>query len=150
MRRASPGTIIRSEMKTQGFGGYRFAGPVCEEMKGIMARTILEMRGSPKRFSGVKALDGVDLSVVDDEIHALVGENGAGKSTLMNVLSGVYPHGTYDGNILLEGNEAQFRDIKDSPSAWESSIIHQELALIPGSCLLRKISFSETSRHPPG
>ena len=95
-----------------------------------MARTILEMRRITKDFAGVKALDGVDLSVVDDEIHALVGENGAGKSTLMNVLSGVYPHGSYDGGIILEGKECSFRDIKDSERLG-IVIIHQELALIP-------------------
>ncbi|MCK5736024.1 MAG: ATP-binding cassette domain-containing protein, partial [Spirochaetaceae bacterium] len=95
-----------------------------------MARTILEMRQITKEFSGVKALDAVDLTIVDDEIHALVGENGAGKSTLMNVLSGVYPHGTYEGDILLEGKECSFRDIKDSERLG-IVIIHQELALIP-------------------
>ena len=95
-----------------------------------MARTILEMRQITKDFSGVKALDAVDLTIVDDEIHALVGENGAGKSTLMNVLSGVYPHGTYKGDILLEGKECTFRDIKDSERLG-IVIIHQELALIP-------------------
>ena len=95
-----------------------------------MARTILEMRRITKDFAGVKALNEVDLSVVDDEIHALVGENGAGKSTLMNVLSGVYPHGTYEGNIIFEGHECSFRDIKDSEHLG-IVIIHQELALIP-------------------
>ena len=95
-----------------------------------MARTILEMRRITKEFAGVKALDDVDLAVVDDEIHALVGENGAGKSTLMNVLSGVYPHGTYSGEIFLEGQECAFRDIKDSEKLG-IVIIHQELALIP-------------------
>lgn len=95
-----------------------------------MARTILEMRGITKSFAGVKALENVDLAVVDDEIHALVGENGAGKSTLMNVLSGVYPHGSYEGEIYLEGQECSFRDIKDSEKLG-IVIIHQELALIP-------------------
>ncbi len=79
-----------------------------------MGNVILEMRGITKEFSGVKALDDVHLTVQDDEIHALVGENGAGKSTLMNILSGVYPHGTYSGQIFLEGNECSFRGIKDS------------------------------------
>ena len=95
-----------------------------------MASTILEMHQITKAFAGVKALDCVDLTVVDDEIHALVGENGAGKSTLMNVLSGVYPHGTYEGGIYLEGKECSFRDIKDSERLG-IVIIHQELALIP-------------------
>ena len=67
---------------------------------------ILEMRGITKTFPGVKALDDVTLSVETGEIHALVGENGAGKSTLMKVLSGVYAHGQYEGEILLDGQEA--------------------------------------------
>ena len=59
-----------------------------------MEQYALEMRTITKSFPGVKALDNVNLQVKPDQIHALVGENGAGKSTLMNVLSGVYPHGT--------------------------------------------------------
>lgn len=95
-----------------------------------MADTILEMKGITKDFSGVRALENVSLSVTNHEIHALVGENGAGKSTLMNVLSGVYPHGSYDGTILLEGQECQFKDIRESEELG-IVIIHQELALIP-------------------
>ena len=95
-----------------------------------MENTILEMRNITKSFSGVKALDSVDLLVKDDEIHALVGENGAGKSTLMKVLSGVHPHGTYEGEIFLKGQECSFKDIKDSEKLG-IVIIHQELALIP-------------------
>ena len=113
-----------------------------------MANTILEMRQITKEFAGVKALDGVDLSVVDDEIHALVGENGAGKSTLMNVLSGVYPHGTYDGQILLEGKECSFRDIKDSERLG-IVIIHQELALIPFLSIAENI-FLGNEQHTGG
>ncbi len=88
------------------------------------------MRDIIKRFSGVTALQNVNLTVEDDEIHAIVGENGAGKSTLMNVLSGVYPHGTYEGEIRYMGNECEFRTIKDS-EALGIVIIHQELALVP-------------------
>ena len=91
---------------------------------------ILEMRGITKTFPGVKALDNVNLSVLPGEIHALVGENGAGKSTLMKVLSGVYPHGSYEGEILFEGQPARFRGIHDSETAG-IIIIHQELALVP-------------------
>ncbi|WP_062228635.1 multiple monosaccharide ABC transporter ATP-binding protein [Aureimonas frigidaquae] len=91
---------------------------------------ILEMRGISKSFTGVKALSDVNLSVMPAEIHAVVGENGAGKSTLMKVLSGVYPHGSYDGQILFEGEERQFRTVNDS-EALGIIIIHQELALIP-------------------
>ena len=92
--------------------------------------TILEMRGITKTFPGVNALDNVNLAVRAGEIHAVVGENGAGKSTLMKVLSGVYPHGSYEGAILYDGEERRFRDINDS-EALGIIIIHQELALIP-------------------
>ncbi len=92
--------------------------------------TILEMRAISKTFPGVRALDHVNLSVQEGEIHALVGENGAGKSTLMKVLSGVYPHGTYDGEIHYSGAEAKFAGIHDS-EAKGIIIIHQELALVP-------------------
>ncbi|MCT8193496.1 ATP-binding cassette domain-containing protein, partial [Pseudomonas monteilii] len=64
-----------------------------------MADNILMMKGIVKEFSGVRALDNVNLSIERGEIHALCGENGAGKSTLMNVLSGLYPYGSYDGEI---------------------------------------------------
>ncbi|MGB0664647.1 MAG: multiple monosaccharide ABC transporter ATP-binding protein [Pontibacterium sp.] len=95
-----------------------------------MQNTILEMRGITKRFPGVKALDDVNLSVEASEIHALVGENGAGKSTLMKVLSGVYPFGSYEGDILFEGKLAKFGSISDSEGEG-IVIIHQELALVP-------------------
>lgn len=91
---------------------------------------ILEMRGITKEFPGVKALDNVNLSVEEGEIHALVGENGAGKSTLMKVLSGVYPHGSYEGDILFDGAVKAFHSIRDSERDG-IIIIHQELALVP-------------------
>jgi putative multiple sugar transport system ATP-binding protein len=91
---------------------------------------ILEMRGITKTFPGVKALDNVNLTVAKGEIHAICGENGAGKSTLMKVLSGVYPHGSYEGEILYEGAPMTFRGIADS-EAQGIIIIHQELALVP-------------------
>ncbi len=95
-----------------------------------MAKILLEMKNITKTFPGVKALDNVNLQVEEGEIHALVGENGAGKSTLMNVLSGIYPHGTYEGDIIYNGEVCSFHDIKDSESKG-IVIIHQELALIP-------------------
>ena len=91
---------------------------------------ILEMQDITKTFPGVKALSNVNLSVREGEIHAICGENGAGKSTLMKVLSGVYPHGSYDGEILYDGKPTRFRDIRDSEHAG-IVIIHQELALVP-------------------
>ena len=95
-----------------------------------MAKVLLEMKNIVKTFPGVKALDNVNLQVEEGEIHALVGENGAGKSTLMNVLSGVYPYGTYEGDIIYNGEVCQFNKIKDSEEKG-IVIIHQELALIP-------------------
>ena len=88
------------------------------------------MRGISKTFPGVKALDNVNLSVAEGEIHALVGENGAGKSTLMKVLSGVLPHGSYEGEVIYEGRECRFKSTGDSEKLG-IIIIHQELALIP-------------------
>jgi len=91
---------------------------------------ILEMRGITKTFPGVKALSNVTLEVERGEVHAICGENGAGKSTLMKVLSGVYGHGTYEGDIVFEGEVQSFRGIGDS-EAKGIVIIHQELALSP-------------------
>ncbi len=91
---------------------------------------ILEMRGITKTFPGVNALENVNLEVLPAEIHAVVGENGAGKSTLMKVLSGVYPHGTYSGDIVFEGEARKFGSIADSENTG-IIIIHQELALVP-------------------
>ena len=99
---------------------------------------ILEMRNITKLFPGVKALNNVNLKVIKGEIHALVGENGAGKSTLMNVLSGVYPHGTYSGSIFFENRECVFKNIKDSERAG-IVIIHQELALVPSLSIAENI-----------
>jgi len=95
-----------------------------------MSDVILEMRNITKTFPGVKALDNVNFNVEQGEIHALVGENGAGKSTLMKVLSGVYPYGTYSGEIFFQGKECRFQDIHHSEEVG-LVIIHQELALVP-------------------
>ena len=95
-----------------------------------LAKILLEMKSITKTFPGVKALDNVNLKVEEGEIHALVGENGAGKSTLMNVLSGIYPYGTYEGDIIYNGEVCKFGKIKDSEEKG-IVIIHQELALIP-------------------
>src|SRR2546429_3306837 len=106
--------------------------------------TLLEMRGISKAFAGVKALNDVNFTVRQGQIHALVGENGAGKSTLMKVLSGVYPAGSYDGTIVFDGEERRFRDVNDS-EALSIIIIHQELALIPLMSIAENIFLS----HPP-
>src|SRR6266704_2697295 len=93
-----------------------------------MAGPVLEMRSIVKTFPGVKALSDVTLSVRRGEIHAICGENGAGKSTLMKVLSGVHPHGSYDGEIVFDGEPCRFGGIRDSERQG-IVIIHQELAL---------------------
>jgi len=98
-------------------------------MEGFWVSTLLEMQDITKTFGNVVALDDVKLKVNHPEIHAIVGENGAGKSTLVKVLSGVYPYGTYEGEIVYKGNECYFKNIKDSEKEG-IVIIHQELALI--------------------
>ncbi len=90
---------------------------------------LLEMKNIVKEFPGVRALDGVSFTLEAGEFHSLVGENGAGKSTLMKVLSAVYPHGTYEGDILIDDEVRQFRGIRDSENAGVS-IIFQELSLV--------------------
>ncbi|CAM3170781.1 Xylose import ATP-binding protein XylG [Arthrobacter ulcerisalmonis] len=99
---------------------------------------ILEMRSITKEFPGVKALSEVSLRVRAGEVHAICGENGAGKSTLMKVLSGVYPYGSYDGDIVYQAEVQQFRDIRASEQAG-IVIIHQELALIPELSIMENI-----------
>ena len=123
-----------------------------------MAGPVLEMRSIVKTFPGVKALSDVTLTVRQGEVHAICGENGAGKSTLMKVLSGVHPHGTYEGDILFEGEVCQFKDIRASEERG-IVIIHQELALVPYLSLAENIflgnehatrgiiSWTETLRH---
>ncbi len=95
-----------------------------------MTAAVLEMRSITKTFPGVTALADVSLTVAPGEIHAVCGENGAGKSTLMKVLSGVHPHGSYEGEILFEGEPCAFKDIGASEERG-IVIIHQELALVP-------------------
>ena len=89
-----------------------------------MAKNLLEMKDIIKEFpGGVRALDHVDLQVEEGSIHALCGENGAGKSTLMNVLSGIYPYGTYEGDIIYDGQPCKFQTIRDSEKKASSSSI---------------------------
>ena len=103
-----------------------------------MDTAILQMKNISKTFPGVKALSDVNFSVQQGEIHCLVGENGAGKSTLMKVLSGVYPYGDYEGEILFDGKVQHFRDIADSEKAG-IAIIYQELALVPEMAVYENI-----------
>lgn len=111
-----------------------------------MNTPILEMRGITKEFPGVKALNNVSFRVAQGEIHCLVGENGAGKSTLMKVLSGVYPDGTYTGDILLGGEIQHYRSIRDSEHAG-IAIIYQELALIPELTVYENIFLGNEIRN---
>ena len=112
-----------------------------------MNNIILEMLDIIKEFPGVRALNEVNIKVTHKSIHALCGENGAGKSTLMNVLSGIYPHGTYEGKILYNGNECKFKGIKDSEKDG-IVIIHQELALIPHLSIMENIFLgNETNKR---
>ena len=110
---------------------------------------ILEMRGITKTFPGVKALQDVSLSVARGEIHAICGENGAGKSTLMKVLSGVYPHGSYEGDIVFEDETVEFSTINDS-EAKGIVIIHQELALSPYLSVAENIFLGNEQRGRGG
>ncbi|WP_461203309.1 multiple monosaccharide ABC transporter ATP-binding protein [Enterococcus sp. N342-3-1-2] len=112
-----------------------------------MSEFILEMKDITKAFTGVKALNRVNLKVKQGEIHALCGENGAGKSTLMKVLSGVYPYGDYEGEIIFNKQLCQFKGIKDSEKEG-IVIIHQELALIPYLSIADNIFLgNEIARH---
>lgn len=92
-------------------------------------REILSLKNVKKRFSGVIALQGVDFSLQAGEIHALCGENGAGKTTLIKILSGVYPHGDFEGEYLLDGKSAHFSGVQDSLASG-LSVIYQELPLV--------------------
>jgi len=114
-----------------------------------MSDVILEMSNITKEFSGVKALSDVQLSVMRNEIHAICGENGAGKSTLMNILSGVYPHGTYSGDIRYNDKVCMFKSIKDS-EAVGIAIIHQELALSPYLSIAENIFLGNEQKDGTG
>jgi len=113
-----------------------------------MNTPILEMKNISKTFPGVKALSDVSFEVSDGDIHCLVGENGAGKSTLMKVLSGVYPHGDYSGEILFEGKVQRFKGIADSERAG-IAIIYQELALVPEMSIYENIFLGHEIRKGP-
>ncbi|WP_017473257.1 sugar ABC transporter ATP-binding protein [Amphibacillus jilinensis] len=111
-----------------------------------MADYILEMHDITKTFPGVKALSRVNFKVEKGEIHCLIGENGAGKSTLMKVLSGVYPHGEYEGDIVYQGKIQQFNKISDSVDVG-ISIIYQELALFPDLSVYENIYIGNEVKH---
>src|ERR1700682_2674645 len=111
-----------------------------------MTAPLLEMRGIRKRFPGVLALDRVSFDLRGGEIHALVGENGAGKSTLMNVLGGVYPHGTYEGETRVGGQERRFDSVRASEEAG-IAVVHQELSLVPEFSIAENIFLGRAPRR---
>jgi len=114
-----------------------------------MSDYLLDMRGIVKDFNGVKALDGIDLKVRAGEIVGLCGENGAGKSTLMKVLSAVYPHGTWQGQIFWEGTELKAETIRQTEDAG-IVIIHQELMLVPQLSVAENIFMGNEITLPGG
>ncbi|TFW30509.1 D-xylose ABC transporter ATP-binding protein [Massilia horti] len=114
-----------------------------------MSGYLLEMKGIAKRFGGVAALDGIDLAIRPGECIGLCGENGAGKSTLMKVLSAVYPHGTWDGEILLDGKPLRARSVRETEEAG-IIIIHQELMLVPELSVAENIFLGNELTLPGG
>ncbi|HMC22976.1 MAG TPA: ATP-binding cassette domain-containing protein, partial [Thermoanaerobaculia bacterium] len=107
---------------------------------------LLEMRGISKRFPGVLALDRVSFDLHSGEIHALFGENGAGKSTLMNILGGVYPYGTYEGEILVDGKPQHFPGVRASEDTG-IAVVHQELSLVPEFSIAENIFLGREPRR---
>jgi D-xylose transport system ATP-binding protein len=114
-----------------------------------MSGYLLEMKGIAKRFDGVPALDGIDLAIRPGECIGLCGENGAGKSTLMKVLSAVYPHGSWDGEILLDGKPLRARSVRETEEAG-IVIIHQELMLVPELSVAENIFLGNELTLPGG
>ncbi len=111
-----------------------------------MALPLLRMQAITKDFPGVRALDDVNFEVHSGEIHALCGENGAGKSTLIKILGAVHPSGTYDGKLLIDGAEQQFRHVRDAECTG-IAVIHQELALIPEMTVAENIYLGKEPRR---
>src|SRR5579864_7659350 len=111
-----------------------------------MTVPLMEMQGISKRFPGVLALDRVSFDLHGGEIHALVGENCAGKSTLMNILGGVYPHGTYEGEIRIDGQPARFGGVRDAEHAG-IAVVHQELSLVPEFSIAENIFLGREPRR---
>lgn len=109
---------------------------------------VLEARALTKRFGGVTALRDVSFDLRPGEIHAVCGENGAGKSTLIKTLSGLHPHGTYDGEIRIDGREAHFHGLADADRAGVA-VIYQELALVEGMTVAENIFLGRERRHGP-
>ncbi len=107
---------------------------------------LLAARQITKRFPGVAALRDVSFDLRPGEIHALCGENGAGKSTLIKLLSGIHPHGSYEGELLIDGKPAAFRSIADAEAAG-LAVIYQELALVDGMSVAENIFLGDEPRR---
>ncbi len=95
---------------------------------GLTGAPLLDATGVHKRYGGVHALRGVNLTIRAGEAHALCGENGAGKSTLINVLAGAVRRD--EGRVVFDGREVDFRNPAESQAAG-IAVIHQELATLP-------------------
>ena len=112
-------------------------------------KPILEVKNLTKRFPGVIALKDVTFDLAQGEIHSLCGENGAGKSTLIKTLSGIWPFGSYEGDVILEGKKAEFQGIHDSEKSG-IGVIYQELALIPEMTVAENIFLGKEHEHMSG
>src|SRR6267378_4050662 len=108
--------------------------------------SLLEMKEITKSFPGVKALDGVSFDLGEGEIHALVGENGAGKSTLIKILAGVYPYPEYGGEIILDGSQRRFANVRDAEKAG-IAVIYQELSLVKDLSVAENIFLGREPRR---
>ena len=109
-------------------------------------KPVLAAAGLIKRFPGVVALKGVSFDLYPAEIHALCGENGAGKSTLIKTLSGIHPHGSYEGEILVDGQPVRFQSSKDANRAGVG-VIYQELALVPEMTVAENVFLGSEPRR---
>ena len=109
----------------------------------VKEHIVLQMENIHKSFPGVRALQGVDFSLCEGEIHALMGENGAGKSTLIKVLTGVY--GKEEGNIYLKGHDKPV-SIKSPQDAQELGIstVYQEITLCPNLSVAENMYIGRT------